>query len=91
MVWRYYVEQCLTILIRRSSLHGSVLKNLYTKIIHTTCSVHALHRLAEEIRGQFNSVDELLSNMKKFFRKSPYRVALFKSIALGIRLPPEPI
>ncbi|KAL4153595.1 hypothetical protein QTP88_001428 [Uroleucon formosanum] len=70
---------------------GSVLKNLYTKMIHTTCSAHALHRIAEEIRGQFSTVDELISNMKKIFRKAPYRIALFKSIAQGIRLPPEPI
>lgn len=70
---------------------GSVLKNVYTKMIHTTCSAHALHRIAEEIRGQFNSVDELISNMKKNFRKAPYRVALFKSIVQRIRLPPEPI
>lgn len=70
---------------------GAVLKNVYTKIIQTTCSAHALHRIAEEIRGQFSTVDELISNMKKCFRKAPYRVALFKSIAPGIKLPPEPI
>ncbi|XP_050540377.1 uncharacterized protein LOC126905022 [Daktulosphaira vitifoliae] len=29
--------------------------------------------------------------MKKNFRKAPYRIALFKSIAPEIRLPPEPI
>lgn len=70
---------------------GSVLKKLFTKMIHTTCSADALHRIAEEVRGQFNTVDELISNMKTIFRKAPYRVALFKSIAQGIRLPPEPI
>ncbi|KAL4123377.1 hypothetical protein QTP88_015573 [Uroleucon formosanum] len=54
---------------------GSVLKNLYTKMIHTTCSAHALHRIAEEIRGQFKTVDELISNMKKIFVK-PHTVLL---------------
>lgn len=43
----------------------SILTNLYTKIIQITCSAHALNRIAEEIRGQFNSVDELISKMKK--------------------------
>lgn len=70
---------------------GSVLKNLYTKMIHTTCSAHALQRIAEEIREQFNYVDELISNMKEKICKSPYHAALFKSIDPGIRLPPEPI
>jgi len=28
---------------------GTVLKNLYTKIIHTTCRAHALYQIAEEI------------------------------------------
>jgi len=65
---------------------GSDLKNVYTKMIHTICRAHALHRIAEEICGLFNIVDKLISNMKKIFRKAPYRVSLFKLIAQGIRL-----
>ena len=48
---------------------GTVLKNIYTKMIHVTCCAHGLHRIAEEIRGQFGTVNELISNMKKIFRK----------------------
>jgi len=70
---------------------GTVLKNIYTKMIHVTCCAHGLHRIAEEIRGQFGTVDELISNMKKIFRKAPYRVEIFKSEAPGIKLPPEPV
>jgi hypothetical protein len=94
MAWRKYVQQRLTILIRRRSLHGkgrfSSQKFIFQNDTHH-CSTHALHLIADEIRGQFNTVDELISNMKKIFRKAPYRVALFKSIAQGIRLLPEPI
>jgi len=53
---------------------GTVLKNIYKKMIHVTCCARGLHRIAEEIRGQFGAVDELISNMKKIFRKAPYRV-----------------
>jgi hypothetical protein len=30
---------------------ATVLKNIYTRIIHVTCCAHGLHRIAEEIRG----------------------------------------
>ncbi|KAE9521868.1 hypothetical protein AGLY_017750 [Aphis glycines] len=70
---------------------GTVLKNFYTKMIHVTCCAHSLHRIAEQIRGQFGTVDELISDMKKIFRKAPYRVEMFKLEAPGIKLPPEPI
>lgn len=70
---------------------GTVLKNIYTKKIHVICCAHGLHRIAEEIRGQFGTVDELISNKKKIFRKAPYHDELFKSEAPGIKLAPEPV
>jgi len=57
----------------------SVLKYIYTKILHTRCSAYPLHRIAEEIRGQFNTADELISSMKHFFRKASYHIVLFQS------------
>lgn len=63
---------------------GTVLKNIYTKMIHVTCCAHGLHRIVEEIRGHFGTVDELIFNMKKIFRKAPYRVEMFKSEAPDI-------
>lgn len=32
---------------------GEVLKSLYSKMIHVTCVVNGLHRVAEEVRSQF--------------------------------------
>jgi hypothetical protein len=57
---------------------ATILKNIYTKMIHVTCCDHGLHRTAEENRGQFDTIDELISNMKKIFRKTPSRVKMFK-------------
>lgn len=48
---------------------GEVLKSFYTKMIYVTCAVHGLHRIAEEIRAQFNTVDKIISSVKKIFRK----------------------
>jgi hypothetical protein len=53
--------------------------------------VHALHRVAEEIRGKFPEVNDLISNYKKIFLKSPYHIQRFKSILPGVPLLPEPI
>ncbi|KAL4143001.1 hypothetical protein QTP88_005383 [Uroleucon formosanum] len=47
--------------------------------------------VAEEIRGQFKSVDKLIASVKKTFRKAPSRVQIFKSKAPEISLPPEPV
>ena len=43
------------------------LKALYSKMVHVTCLVHAHHWVAETIRGKFNKVDGLVSNVKKIF------------------------
>lgn len=42
------------------------LQILYPKLIHITCLAHALHRVAEEVRGNFPDVDKLISNGKKY-------------------------
>lgn len=39
----------------------TVLKNIYIKIINVICCVRRLHRITEEIRGQFVKVDKLIS------------------------------
>ncbi|XP_025418574.1 uncharacterized protein LOC112689205 isoform X2 [Sipha flava] len=70
---------------------GEVLKSFYSKMIHVTCAVHGLHRVAEEVRGQFSTVDKIISCVKIIFRKAPSRLLLFKTEAPNIRLPPEPI
>lgn len=70
---------------------GEVLKSLYSKMIHVTCVVHGLHRVAEEVRSQFPVVDKVISSVKKIFRKAPSRLLVFKTEAPNIPLPPEPI
>jgi hypothetical protein len=47
------------------------LQSLYPKIIRVTCLAHALHRVAEEVRGRYLEVDQLIANGKKIFIKFP--------------------
>jgi len=70
---------------------GQVLKSYYSKMIHVTCAVHGFHRVVEEVRGQFSTVDKIISSVKKIFRKAPSRLLLFKTETPNISLPPEPI
>jgi len=67
------------------------LKALYSKMVHVNCLAHAHHRVAETVRGKFNNVDELVSNVKNVFLKAPFRLEIFKRGAPGISLPPVPI
>jgi hypothetical protein len=67
------------------------LKMLYPRIIHLTCLVHGLHRVAEEIRGNYPEADSLISNVKKIFLKASLRVEKFKQEAPSLSLPPSPV
>jgi hypothetical protein len=46
---------------------GKGLKMLYPRIIHVTCPAHGLHRVAEEIQGNYPDADSLISKVKKIF------------------------
>ena len=46
---------------------GKCIQVFYSKMLHVTCVVHALHRVAEEIRKYFPKVEQLISNGKKYF------------------------
>ena len=70
---------------------GLGIKILYSKMIHVTCIAHALHRVAEFIRGRFQNIDCWVSNLTKIFMKAPFRVEIFKKIAPGIPLSPKPV
>jgi hypothetical protein len=70
---------------------GKSLKVFYSKMIHVTCAAHGLHRIAEQVRDHFSTVDEVIANCKKVFKKAPTRVEIFKIEAPGICLPPDPI
>jgi hypothetical protein len=66
------------------------LQLLYPKIIRVTCLAHALHRVAEEVRGRYPAVDQLIANGKKIFIKFPFRMQKFKEDAPTLPLPPQP-
>lgn len=68
------------------SLHA-----LYSKMVHVTCATHALHTVLEEVRNQFGTVDKIVANVKKIFKKAPSRIQIFKNYAPDILSPPESI
>jgi hypothetical protein len=70
---------------------AKALQLLYPKMIHTTCLTHALHKVAEEVRGSYPEVDKLIAKGKKIFTKSPLRVRKFKVETPTLPLPPQPI
>ncbi|XP_018493939.1 uncharacterized protein LOC100907840 [Galendromus occidentalis] len=70
---------------------GTALEVMFPKMLHFTCTAHALHRVAEEVRLLFPKVDKLVSNGKKLFLKSAPRTTTFREKAPGIPLPPQPI
>ena len=57
------------------------LQVLYPKMVHVTCLAHALHRVAEEVRGNYPEVDRFIANAKKTFVKAALRVQKFKEEA----------
>jgi len=67
------------------------LESFYTKMIHLTCLAYGLHCVAEEIRSQFENVDDLVANVKQVFRKCPYRIQTFRVKAPDLPLPPAPV
>ncbi|KRY21054.1 hypothetical protein T12_961 [Trichinella patagoniensis] len=70
---------------------ADALKLLFPNMLHLTCLVHGLHRIAEHIRCLFPDVDRLIFNVKKVFLKAPSRVQLFKEMATEIPLTPQPV
>jgi len=45
-------------------------------MIHVTCAAHGLHRIAEKVRDHFSTVEKVIANCKKVFKKAPTRVIL---------------
>ena len=70
---------------------AEALKVLFPKMIHLTCTAHALHRIAETIRVNFPKVDQLISSGKKVFLKAPSRTQLLKEMYPDVPLPPRPV
>jgi hypothetical protein len=70
---------------------GTALKVFYSKMLHVTCAVHGLHRVAEQVRHHFSTVDKLISSVKQVFKKAPSWLQLFKNELPRVNLPPEPV
>ncbi|KAF2891719.1 hypothetical protein ILUMI_14454 [Ignelater luminosus] len=66
------------------------LQIFYSNIIHVTCIVHGLNRIAEKVRELCPAVNILVNNAKKIFLKAPARVEVYRSI-MNARLPPNPV
>jgi hypothetical protein len=68
---------------------GKSIQAPYSKMVHVTCIVHGFHRVAEEVCSYFNTVDQLISNVKKIFLIAPSRTRVFKNEAPNISMPPQ--
>lgn len=70
---------------------GNYLSALYSKMIHVTCVAHGVQKTFEKVRGIFGTVDKIVTNVKKIFKKALSRLELFKTHAPDVPLPPEPV
>lgn len=70
---------------------GRLLKIDFPNMLHITCLAHALNRVAEQVRSQYENVDDLIANVKKIFLKSPNRVKMLKDMYPNLPLPPQPV
>ncbi|CAH2010456.1 unnamed protein product [Acanthoscelides obtectus] len=70
---------------------GKALLVFYPELIYFTCMAHALNRLAELVRAEYPSVNNLVNNGKNVFLKAPLRVEFYKEMAPGLPLPPEAV
>ena len=70
---------------------GRDLKIFFPQMYHVTCVAHGLHRVCELVRGMFPEVNDLISNVKKIFRKAPSRIVAWKETFPSLPLPPEPV
>ncbi|XP_077528186.1 uncharacterized protein LOC144139806 [Haemaphysalis longicornis] len=70
---------------------GALLKVFYPELLHVTCLAHGIHRVCEELRKSFSSVNELIAVGKAVFLKAPSRVRAFREQLPGVPLPPEPV
>jgi hypothetical protein len=50
---------------------AKALQLLYPKMIHVTCLAHALHRVAEEVRGRYPEVAQLQTE-RRFLLSLPF-------------------
>lgn len=66
-------------------------KVFYPELLHVTCLARGLHRVCEELRKSFSSVNELIAAGKAVFLNAPSRIRAFKEQLPDVPLPPEPV
>ena len=62
------------------------LKYLFPKLKHVTCLVHALHRVCESIRNEYDIVNQFISGPKKILLKASSHTVVYREIT-GLPLP----
>lgn len=70
---------------------GKNLQVFYPRMLHLTCLAHALHRVAEEVRSAYPTVNAIISATKKSLRESSTEDSSLQGKCPGLPLPPEPI
>ena len=69
----------------------ATLHELFPKMIHITCVVHGLNRVAEKVRFLFPDVNALIASVKAVFCKARERTRAFHEMFPHVSLPPEPV
>lgn len=69
--------------------YSDVLKGLFPHLVHVTCIVHGLHRVAEKILKDFTAVNDAIAKVKKVFEKAPNRRDRFRDEVPNVPPPPD--
>lgn len=77
----------LTDAARYMTAAGRLVKEIYPKLFHITCTAHALHNAAERIRNHYEDVNKLIATVKASVVKNKDRRGKFSEIGS----PPQPI
>ena len=66
---------------------GDVLRQLYPRLFHVTCTAHLLHNCAEKVRAYYTKVDKLIAAVKAATVRNRTRKEQFATIGY----PPVPV
>ena len=67
---------------------GKNLKEIHEGLLHISCLVHGLHRVAEEVRAMCKKLHKLITAVKQIYNKSPKRKTDFKAAYPEVSLLP---
>ena len=69
---------------------GGTLKELFPNLLHVTCVVHGINRVAESIRTKNSHADRFIIKTKSLFTQCVRRKRIFRNLT-ALPLPPEPV